>query len=107
MGFGITLRIRGEYACFTRPEMKAERVSYDVITPSATRGILEAIYWKPAITWRIDRIHVDQIRRAGRSSTYLGSRMNSTRTPLRKTPTLWLLMLSFLLTPPGCMLTAT
>ncbi|HIH03826.1 MAG TPA: type I-C CRISPR-associated protein Cas5 [Methanoregulaceae archaeon] len=58
MGFGITLRVRGDYACFTRPEMKAERVSYDVITPSAARGILEAIYWKPAIVWRIDRIHV-------------------------------------------------
>lgn len=69
MGFGITLRIRGEYACFTRPEMKAERVSYDVITPSAARGILEAIYWKPAILWRIDRIRVlnpitfDSVRR--------------------------------------------
>lgn len=63
MGFGITIRVRGDYACFTRPEMKAERVSYDVITPSAARGILEAIYWKPAIVWRIDRIHVlNQIR---------------------------------------------
>lgn len=58
MGFGIILRVRGAYACFTRPEMKAERVSYDVITPSAARGILEAIYWRPAIAWRIDRIHV-------------------------------------------------
>lgn len=63
MGFGIALRVRGEYACFTRPEMKAERVSYDVITPSAARGILEAIFWKPAIVWRIDRIHVlNQVR---------------------------------------------
>ena len=56
--FGIRLRVGGEYACFTRPEMKVERVSYDVMTPSAARGILEAIYWKPAIVWRIDRIHV-------------------------------------------------
>ena len=48
----------GEYACFTRPEFKAERVSYDVITPSAARGILEAVHWKPAIRWVIDRIHV-------------------------------------------------
>lgn len=58
MAFGVKLKIWGDYACFTRPEMKAERVSYDVITPSAARGILEAIYWKPAIRWVIDRIHV-------------------------------------------------
>lgn len=58
MSYGITIRIRGEYALFTRPEMKAERVSYDVITPSAARGLIEAIYWKPAIRWVIDRIHV-------------------------------------------------
>lgn len=69
MGYGVKLRVWGPYACFTRPEMKAERVSYDVITPSAARGILEAIYWKPAITWVVDRIHVlkpirfDNIRR--------------------------------------------
>ncbi|MBP9225780.1 MAG: type I-C CRISPR-associated protein Cas5 [Verrucomicrobiales bacterium] len=58
MSYGIQLHISGEYACFTRPEMKVERVSYDVITPSAARGILEAIYWKPQIRWVIDRIHV-------------------------------------------------
>jgi len=58
MGHGVKVRIWGERACFSRPEMKAERVSYDVITPSAARGILEAIYWKPAIVWVIDRIHV-------------------------------------------------
>lgn len=58
MTFGIKLRIRGDYACFTRPEMKVERVSYDVVTPSAARGILEAIHWKPAIRWVVDRIHV-------------------------------------------------
>jgi len=55
---GITLLVRGRNACFTRPEMKVERVSYDVMTPSAARGILEAIHWKPAIRWVIDRIHV-------------------------------------------------
>jgi len=55
---GVKLKVWGEYACFTRPEMKAERVSYDVMTPSAARGILEAILWKPAIRWEIDRIHV-------------------------------------------------
>lgn len=58
MGYGIQLRVWGEHACFTRPEMKAERVSYDVMTPSAGRGILEAIHWKPAIRWVVDRIHV-------------------------------------------------
>ena len=58
MGYGITIRVRGRYALFTRPEMKVERVSYDVITPSAARGIIEAIYWKPAIRWVIDKIHV-------------------------------------------------
>jgi CRISPR-associated protein Cas5d len=58
MGYGITIRVRGRYALFTRPEMKVERVSYDVITPSAARGILEAVYWKPAIRWVIDKIHI-------------------------------------------------
>lgn len=58
MGYGITIRVRGEYALFTRPEMKVERVSYDVITPSAARGIIEAVYWKPAIRWVVDKIHV-------------------------------------------------
>lgn len=58
MSFGIKLKVWGDYALFTRPEMKVERVSYDVMTPSAARGILEAIYWKPAICWKIDRIHV-------------------------------------------------
>lgn len=54
----IQLEVWGDFACFTRPEMKVERVSYDVITPSAARGIVEAIYWKPEIRWRITRIRV-------------------------------------------------
>lgn len=58
MGYGIRVLVQGNRACFTRPEMKVERVSYDVITPSAARGLLEAVYWKPAIVWRIDRIKV-------------------------------------------------
>ena len=58
MSYGVKLHIWGENACFTRQEMKVERVSYDVITPSAARGILEAIHWKPAIRWVIDRIQV-------------------------------------------------
>ncbi len=48
----------GDYACFTRPEMKVERVSYDVMTPSAARGVMEAIYWHPGVTWHIQRIWV-------------------------------------------------
>lgn len=58
MAYGIKIHVWGEFACFTRPEMKAERVSYDVITPSAARGVLEAIFWKPQIRWLIDRIEV-------------------------------------------------
>lgn len=69
MSFGIRLHVWGRNALFTRPELKVERVTYDVMTPSAARGILEAIHWKPAIRWVIDRIHVlepiryQQIRR--------------------------------------------
>ncbi|MHA7777179.1 type I-C CRISPR-associated protein Cas5c [Roseibium sp. M-1] len=58
MSYGIRLKVWGDHGCFTRPEMKVERVSYDVMTPSAARGILEAIHWKPAIRWVIDAIHV-------------------------------------------------
>lgn len=54
----LRLRASGPLACFTRPELKAERVSYQVMTPSAARGILEAVLWKPAIRWRIERIKV-------------------------------------------------
>lgn len=52
------IEVWGDYACFTRPEMKVERVSYDVITPSAARAVFEAIFWKPAIRWNITRIEV-------------------------------------------------
>jgi CRISPR-associated protein Cas5d len=55
---GFCLEASGRYACFTRPEMKVERVSYDVITPSAARAIFEAILWKPAIRWRVHKIEV-------------------------------------------------
>jgi CRISPR-associated protein Cas5d len=54
----VRLRARGRLACFTRPELKVERVSYPVITPSAARGLLEAVLWKPAIVWRIEKISV-------------------------------------------------
>lgn len=52
------LEVTGDYACFTRPEMKVERVSYDVITPSAARAVFEAILWKPAIKWHVRKIEV-------------------------------------------------
>ena len=55
---GFCLEVKGDSACFTRPEMKVERVSYDVITPSAARAIFEAILWKPAIEWRIHKVEV-------------------------------------------------
>lgn len=55
---GFCIEVSGDFACFTRPEMKVERVSYDVITPSAARAVFEAILWKPAIEWNINRIEV-------------------------------------------------
>ena len=54
----ISLEVWGDYACFSRPEMKVERVSYDVMTPSAARGLIEAIFWHPGLRWVIDRIQV-------------------------------------------------
>lgn len=58
MAYGVKLEVWGDYAAFNRPEMKVERVSYEIITPSAARGILEAIYWKPQIRWVVDHIRV-------------------------------------------------
>ncbi|HWR24061.1 MAG TPA: type I-C CRISPR-associated protein Cas5c [Feifaniaceae bacterium] len=52
------MEVSGQYALFSRPELKVERVSYDMITPSAARGLLEAVYWHPGVRWKIDRIHV-------------------------------------------------
>ena len=54
----VRLQVAGEFACFTRPEMKVERVSYDVITPSAARGVLEAVFWKPEFRWVVERLRV-------------------------------------------------
>ncbi len=54
----LTVKLWGDYACFTRPEMKVERVTYPVMTPSAARGALEAIFWKPQVAWHIEEIHV-------------------------------------------------
>ncbi|MDR1134923.1 MAG: type I-C CRISPR-associated protein Cas5c [Clostridiales Family XIII bacterium] len=58
MAYGIRVELEGRYALFTRPELKVERLSYEVPTHSAARGILEAIMWKPAIRYHIDRIYV-------------------------------------------------
>lgn len=58
MSIGVKIKVWGEYALFTRPEMKVERCSYDVITPSAARGILDAVYWHPGLRWVVDRIYV-------------------------------------------------
>lgn len=58
MAYGVTLETWGDMACFSRPELKVERFSYDCLTPSAARGILESIYWHPPMRYKIDRIHV-------------------------------------------------
>lgn len=71
------LKVWCDNACFTRPEMKVERVSYDVMTPSAARGVLEAILWKPAIHWRVDQIDVlKPIRWESVRRNEVGSRMS-------------------------------
>ncbi len=54
----VRLIVWGDYASFNRPEMKVERVSYEVMTPSAARGVLDAVYWKPQMYWHVDKIHV-------------------------------------------------
>lgn len=77
MSYGLRVHVWGDRACFTRPEMKAERVSYDVMTPSAARGLLESVYWKPAIKWVIDAITVvNEIRFETFRRNELGSVMS-------------------------------
>lgn len=74
----VRLRVWGDMACFTRPEMKVERVSYDIMTPSAARGILEAIYWKPEIVWVVDAITVlKPIRFGNLRRNEVGCKMSS------------------------------
>lgn len=78
MAYGVRLHVWGKYALFTRPEMKVERVSYDIPPPSAARGILEAIHWKPAIKWTVDRIHVlAPIRFQSFRRNEVGAKMNA------------------------------
>lgn len=75
----MLIEVWGNYACFSRPEMKTERVSYDVMTPSAARGMVEAIFWHPGLRYTIDKIHVlrpihfTNIRRNEIKSTLLAS----------------------------------
>ncbi|MEG1525772.1 MAG: type I-C CRISPR-associated protein Cas5c [Clostridia bacterium] len=92
MSFGIRLEAWGKYALFSRPEMKTERVSYDVMTPSAARGLIEAVYWHPGLRWIIDSIRVckpirfTNIRRNEISQKISASNvrevMNGKKTPL-------------------------
>ena len=60
MSIGIKVKVWGDYALFCRPEMKTERCSYDVMTPSAARGILDAIFWHPGLRWEIDQIYINR-----------------------------------------------
>lgn len=69
----VDIKVWGDYACFTRPEFKVERVSYPVMTPSAARGILEAIYWKPQIRYRIQRIGILRHPRLEKEDSPLGT----------------------------------
>jgi len=70
----LTVKVWGDYACFTRPEFGAERVSYEVMTPSAARGVLEAIFWKPEFTWLVREI---QVLKPIRHFSILRNEMNS------------------------------
>jgi len=77
------VKVWGRRACFTRPEFGAERVSYDVLTPSAARGVLEAVYWKPQMRWRVREIHVlNKIKRY----SIVRNEINHAQTPNRKEP---------------------
>lgn len=74
----IKVEVWGDFACFSRPEMKTERVSYDMMTPSAARGLLEAVYWHPGLRWSIDRIYVMKpIRLTRQQPEECGIRMTS------------------------------
>ena len=83
MSFGVKVEVWGDYALFSRPEMKTERVSYDVMTPSAARGLLSAIYWHPGLDWMVGKIYVcnkikvANIRRNEVKSKLLGSKAYS------------------------------
>lgn len=78
----VSVRVKGDFALFTRPENKVERVSYPVITPSAARGVLEAIYWHPEFRWAIQEIHV---LRPVRTVGILRNEVNSKMSPRSET----------------------
>lgn len=86
MAFGVKVEIWGDRALFTRPELSVERMSYDVITPSAARGIIESVYWHPGLRYQIDRIHVlnpikfTNVRRNEIKSKALGSAVRTAAT---------------------------
>ena len=73
----LAVKVEGELACFTRPEMKVERVSYPVATPTAARGILEAIFWKPEFVWQVDEI---QVLKPVRYTSFVRNEINSRQT---------------------------
>jgi CRISPR-associated protein Cas5d len=79
----VSVRVRGDLACFTRPENKVERVTYPVMTPSAARGILEAIFWRPEFTWRVREIHVLS---PVRTYALVRNAVNSKMSPSREEP---------------------
>jgi CRISPR-associated protein Cas5d len=108
------VRARGPMACFTRPELKVERVSYEVMTPSAARGVLEAILWKPAIRWRVERIHVlnpikfgqmkrnevnSRLSERGNHETYFADEDRAQRNTLFLTDVDYIIEASFEMTP--------
>ncbi len=74
----LQVKVWGDWACFTRPEMKVERVSYPVMTPAAARGVLEAIFWKPEISWQVREIWV---LRPIRSFSILRNEVNQKASP--------------------------
>ena len=77
---GFCLEVSGDFACFTRPEMRVERVSYDIMTPSAARNIYQSIFWKPQIAWHIDRIEViNPIRWMTISRNEVGATVSQTK----------------------------
>ena len=82
-GKWVSVRVMGDFACFTRPENKVERLSYPVITPSAARGVLEAIFWHPEFEWRVREIHV---LKPVRTFSILRNEVNSKMSPDRVEP---------------------
>lgn len=79
----VSVRVKGDFACFTRPENKVERLTYPVITPSAARGVLEAIFWHPEFDWKVREVHV---LNPVRTFSILRNEVNSKMSPERNDP---------------------